>query len=111
MTIGRLCEHIICLLHTPIRVYSEEGMKISVYGDNGEQQDVIDCDPEFGQMLLGLRNPDCPVVHLEPHYIVYAVVAAGEQTYLLGPCCLGQDDHIAAKYLIKEHRLDHRKPL
>ncbi len=110
MRIERLCEHIICLIHAPIRVYNKNGVQVSVYGDNGEQQDVIDCDQEFCQMLLGLRNPDSPIVYLELKHIIYAIVAAGDETYLIGPCFLGQDERAAARYLMKAHKMNLRKP-
>ncbi len=44
--------------------------------------------------------PDLSIVYLELKHIIYAVVAAGDETCLIGPCCLGQDERTAARYLI-----------
>lgn len=110
MTIERLCEHIICMIHAPVRIYNESGVLTSVYVDHGEQQDVMACDPGFCQMLLGRRNLDSPIVYLEEKYIIYAVIATEKQTYLIGPCCMGQNERVASKHLVKAHGMNPAEP-
>ena len=58
LTIERLCERIIYLTHTPIRVYRQDGSLERVYLDNGEMQDPVACDPQLLAGLLERRRKD-----------------------------------------------------
>lgn len=110
MTIEQLCQHIIYLVHAPIHVYDESGNQLEVYIDNGEQQDVLDCDVGLRKLLLEKKNPDYPMLHLEFHQIVYGIVYAEGKTYILGPCALGNDAVFTSQYLMRTHGLELEKP-
>lgn len=62
MNTEQLCNHIIHLIHMPIHVYNEEGIQTAVYVDNGEQQDVIECDSGLLELLLEKGCDDYPVL-------------------------------------------------
>lgn len=106
----QICSHIIRLMHAPIRIYSQSGEKLAVYIDHGEQQDVIECDEELRLMLLKKSKTDYPVLYLEAEQIIYGIVSDGGETFLLGPCCLGNASREAAGYLIRKHNMDTQKP-
>lgn len=110
MNAEQLCDHIIHLIHMPIHVYDENGTQTAVYIDNGEQQDVIECDGELRRMLLKKRNPEYPVLYLEARQIIYGIVAGKDRTYVIGPCCLSRAGTEAARYLIRTHQMDTEKP-
>ncbi len=111
LTLERLCGHLIRLIHAPVRIYDEAGTPIAVYVDNGEQQDIMDCDPAFRRMLLGLcGEPESVKLHLEADRILYAALRGKEQRCLMGPCSLDRDVESADRYLTRAHGLDARKP-
>lgn len=110
MTIEQLCRHIIYLIHTPIHVYGGNGEQLEVYIDNGEQQDVLDCDPDFRNLLLSKKNPEHPMLHLEFQQVVYAMIYSEGKTYILGPCALGHDESFISQYLVRAHGLDADRP-
>lgn len=110
MNAEQLCNHIIHLIHMPIHVYDEKGVRTAVYIDHGEQQDVIDCDGELLVLLLKKAKPEYPVFHLEARQILYGIVMGEDKTYVVGPCCLGRADAEAARYLVKTHHMDPEKP-
>lgn len=110
MTIERLCHHVIYLVHAPIHVYDDSGSQLEMYIDNGEQQDVLDLDENFRNLLLSKKNPEYPILHLEFQKIVYGIVYAEGKIYILGPCALGNDAVSAAQYLARVHGLDEKKP-
>lgn len=110
LTTERLCTHIIRLLHTPIRVFDADGNLTAVYVDHGEQQDVLSCDPDFLALLLKKGREEAPILHLETEEIVYGILRDGASIYIMGPCCFGRDTAMAAKYLIRTHRMDPIRP-
>lgn len=110
LTTERLCAHIIRLLHTPIRVYDADGNQTAVYVDHGEQQDVLSCDPDFLALLLKKGREEAPVLHLEEEEIVYGILRDGASVYIMGPCCIGRDVATAAKYLLRAHKMDLKRP-
>lgn len=108
--IARLCTRIIRLIHTPVRVYDEAGKSISVYVDNNEQQDPLACDEVLLRNLLYQRRLDCPNLYLDGNDIIYGIIWNGENTYILGPCCLGRDPVAAARRLVRQHGMDRKRP-
>lgn len=56
MTNAQLCRRIIHLIHAPIHVYNANGDCCNIYVDNGEQQDLLSCDPDFVQELLEKKS-------------------------------------------------------
>lgn len=34
----------------------------------------------------------------------------GESTYIAGPCCVGSDPVTAARRIVRQHRLDRKRP-
>jgi len=110
LTIDRLCARIIRLIHTPIRVYDPDGNLITVYVDNGEQQDPVSYDRMLLRQLLEQRRPDCPALYIEGEHVIYGIFCNEENTYILGPCCLGQDPIAAARRLMREHGMDPKQP-
>lgn len=110
MTMEQLCQHLMRLIHAPIRVYDQDGQRIAVYQDNGEQQDIFERDQEFLQVLLSKRSIHYPVLHVETEQIIYGIVSTSQSTYLCGPCCLGRNVGISQRYLVKKHGLDEKIP-
>lgn len=110
LTTERLCSHIIRLLHAPIRVYDAEGKQTAVYVDHGEQQDVFACDSDFLALLLKKGREEAPILHLEEEETVYGILKGGTDIYMIGPCCFGRDTMMAAKYLIRAHKMDPQRP-
>lgn len=106
LTLPRLCTHIISLVHAPIRVYNTMGEPLAIFVDHGEQPDVLACDQDLLTALLKKSSAAHPVLHLEAKEIVYCIVSIDEKRYILGPCCLGQNPMLAAKHLIKQHKLN-----
>lgn len=110
MTMEQLCQRIIYLAHTPIHVYDDSGKQLEVYIDNGEQQDILDCDVDFRKQLLSKKDPEYPMLHLEFQQVVYGIVYAEGKTYILGPCALGHDEAFISQYLVRTHNLDADRP-
>lgn len=108
--IERLCIRIIRLIHTPIHIYDTSGALVAVYVDKGEQQDVLACDEELLRCLLEKRQEDHPIIHFEKDEIIFGVMCDKEVTYILGPCCLGNDPVVAAKAFSRRHKLDPKRP-
>lgn len=106
MTIQQLCGHLTRLIHCPIRVYDNSGMRINFYIDNGEQQDIFDNDRDFLNLLLIKKNPGKPIIFLENETIIYGIFGDETDTYIMGPCCLDRDEVMAAKYIVKKHKMD-----
>ena len=110
MNTEQLCNHIIHLIHMPVRVYTEEGILEKVYIDHGEQQDVLDCDGGLLKLLLEKGRKDYPALYLEAGQIIYGIVKGGGKVYISGPCCISRAETEAAHYLIKIHHMDSQKP-
>lgn len=104
-----LCNHIVHLVHAPIYVYNEQKEQITVYIDNGEQQCLYDCDPQFLEFLLGQGREE-PLLYVEERSIIYGIIKTGGDTYILGPCALERDEVAAAGYLVRRHRMDCHMP-
>lgn len=110
LTTRRLCARIIRLLHAPIYVYKLDGSRSCVYIDHGEQQHPLDCDPALLEKLLDRGRREAPILHLEANEMIYGLVRDEAELYILGPCCLGQDPILAAKYLVRAHSMNPKKP-
>lgn len=110
MTNAQLCRRIIHLIHAPIHVYNTNGDCSNIYVDNGEQQDLLSCDPDFVRELLEKKQAEYPVLYLEAGKIIYGIVCDNEETYILDPCSLEADTLAMEKYLIRNHRLNPRSP-
>lgn len=106
----RMYDHVIRLIHSPVRVYDEKGRRSEIYVDQGEQQDVLDCDTSFLQNLLNAGKEEHPVLFLETEQIAYGIVALVSGCIIIGPCCIGYDDIKAAKYIVRNHGMDPEKP-
>lgn len=110
LTIDRLCARMIRLIHTPVRIYDKTGNQTAVYTDNGEQQDPVACDAGLRQLLLEQCAPDHPSLYLGDEDVVYGVFGDEENTYILGPCCLGRDPAAISRKLVHRHRMNPDKP-
>lgn len=110
LTIERLCTRIVHLIHTPIRVYDRGGNQIITYIDNDEQQDPVACDRGLSQQLLECRRLDCPSIYLDGDDLIFGIIWNGDDTYILGPCCLGQNSRAAARQLVQKYGMDAKRP-
>ena len=81
-----LYNHIVHLVHAPIYVYNEQKELAAVYIDNGEQENLFDCDGEFLAFLVDQGKEE------------------------LGFCGLDRNEAENAKYLVRRHHLDPRRP-
>lgn len=104
-----LYNHIVHLVHAPIYVYNGQKEQAAVYIDNGEQQSLFDCDPQFLEFLLRMGK-EKSLLYVEERSIVYGIIRRDEETYILGPCALERDEVAAAKYLVRRHRMDSGMP-
>ena len=111
LTTVELCEHLMGLLHTPIRHYDSEGHCIEVFQDHGEQQDPLCLDTVFLQELLALGRPDCPAVYCEFGGVLYGIVVTPQEgTLILGPSALTSDSLELAAAVAAQHKLDPNFP-
>ncbi len=111
LTTVELCEHLMGLLHTPIRHYDPEGNCIQVFQDRGEQQDPLRLDAGFLRELLALGRPDCPAVYCELDGALYGIIVTpGEGTLVLGPSALPVDSRELAAAVAARHNLDPARP-
>ena len=88
MEIQRVCHYVTGFLHAPIRVFDLEGNQAEVYWDSGAQQNPAQLEPELCTALLTLAQPLQPALHVEGKGILYGVVKAHREAYLVGPCRL-----------------------
>jgi len=110
MTNEQLCYHIMHIIHTPICVYNAHGIRIAVHIDNGEQQNVLTCDPDFVRELLNKREQEHPVLYLEAQKVVYGIISSGDEIYIIGPCSLHKDTRSVSRYLVRQHHMTHSIP-
>lgn len=104
-----LYNHIVRLVHAPIYVYNEQKEQTEVYFDNGEQQSLFACDPEFLEFLLK-QGKEEPLLYVEERNIIYGIIKKGGRTYILGPNVMERDAAAAAKYLVRRHGMDPEMP-
>lgn len=62
LNIDELCEHLMGLLHTPIRRYDADGNCVATFHDRGEQQDPLIQDVSFLNKLRMMANPLTPAI-------------------------------------------------
>ena len=110
LTAEQLARHMIQLLHAPIHVYDCSGVQTAVFVDNGEQQDVLDCDRDLVNLLLSKGSPERPLLYLEEQEILFGIAASETETWLLGPCTLGSDEVSSARLVVRKHGLDAEQP-
>lgn len=110
MTEARFCEHIIFLVHAPLRVYDKSGIRQTVYVDHGEQADILEADPVFEKMLLEKKREEFPILYIEQAHIAYGIIAGEERDYILGPCCMDGRPSSAVRRLLKKHGMDMDTP-
>ncbi len=104
-----LYNHIVHLVHAPIYVYNEQKELAAVYIDNGEQENLFDCDGEFLAFLVD-QGKEEPLLYVEERSIIYGMIKREGNTYILGPCGLDRNEAENAKYLVRRHHLDPRRP-
>lgn len=105
LTTERLCKHMIRLLHAPIHIYNPDRTKKEQYSDRDDQSDLFDCDEAFLASLLAMGREDRPVLYLELEEVIYGIIRDAGVTYILGPCCLGNNSGAAALRLASSHHL------
>jgi len=108
LSVRQLCFHLCYMLHTPVRLYDAAGNCLTNDLIISDQEDPLICDPEFASTLLTMRRCEHPVLHMEEHDAVYAVIPAEqEQTILLGPFCYNRPTAAASQSTARQHRLKH----
>ena len=105
-----LCMRLIQFVHVPFRLYDRDGSLRRTFIDNGEQEDPVSSDGTLLRQLLERRRTDYPVLWMDGEDVAYGIVSDGESTYIAGPCCLGSDPVTAARRMVRQHRLDRKKP-
>ena len=104
----QLCYHLCYMLHTPIRLYDKSGICLTTGTVTEDQEDPLICDPDFAASLLAMRQCERPMLHVETHGTVYAVIPAEEeQTVLLGPFCYTRSTASASLGVARQHHLRH----
>lgn len=108
---AEFCDHLMGLLHTPIRQYDNQGNCLAVFQDRGEQQDPVEQDQVFRSQLMELANLNCPAIYQELDGALYGVVATPEDgIFLLGPSSLQRDSRELARAVAARHGLDKKIP-
>lgn len=110
MQTDRLCHNLICLLHAPIRAYEADGKQVAFYVDQGEQEDILACDPVFRDELLEIGKQGRTMLHFEDAMIAYGIVPAEAEVYILGPVYLGDNLREASKLLTRKHGMSRKDP-
>ena len=106
MTIDQLCNHIIYFIHTPIHKFNQEGKCIRVYIDHGELPEFFADTPVLLKELLEKKHLDYPMIHLECRQIAFGIVGDRKSTYVIGPCCIGQDISAAVYDFARKNHID-----
>lgn len=108
---AEFCDHLMRLLHTPIRQYDKTGKCVAVFQDRGEQQDPLKQDQVFLTQLLELANLNCPAIYQELDGALYGIMATPEDgIFILGPSSLHRDSRELAKAVAARHGLDRSIP-
>lgn len=111
LTTDELCEHMMGLLHTPVRRYAHTGECLAVFRDCGEQQDPLVEDTAFREQLLEMADPACPIIYYELEGALYGVLETPQDGILiLGPCALPTDSRSLADAVAARHGLDRKRP-
>lgn len=101
----RFCEHVIFLVHAPLRVYDKHGNREKIYVDYGEQIDLLEADAEYKDFLLQKKKIDSPILYTEQQHIIYGIIGGKEHDYILGPCCLDGKPVTAVCNLLQKHKI------
>lgn len=101
-----LCNHLIYLLHAPIRWYSSQRVPQMFYQNFDQEHDPVAYDPFFENQLLDQANDQFPVLHFEFNSVIYGIIkSANEGFFILGPCSLALDTRTTAKKISRAHHI------
>ena len=110
INLDKMCDHILRLMHAPVRGYSNIGTRSFFKGDD-ETNDPLSCDAAFEAMLIKKGNPEYPVFYIEKDSIIYIIVADDkDNTYILGPVCCSGSPTAASSEVVKLHNMDKNFP-
>jgi AraC-like DNA-binding protein len=102
----QLCNHLIHLLHAPIRCYNQQKIPLTQHKKHKQQDDPVIQDPSFEDFLLTKANDQFPVLHFEFNAIVYGVIKTPTEGYfILGPCSLVSDNKNVVQKIAKAHHI------
>ena len=95
------------MLHIPIRIFEKDGTEVDMRHAGDNQEDILECDPEFRKALFDARKDDQPVLRYEARSVVFAVIPAnGERTIIMGPAKYVSDSVGDAKAIAANHHLE-----
>ena len=80
-----------------------------LFRSNGEQENLFDCDGEFLAFLVD-QGKEEPLLYVEERSIIYGMIKREGNTYILEPCGLDRNEAENAKYLVRRHHLNPRRP-
>lgn len=105
-TTEEMCNHLIPLLHAPIRWYDSEGVQRVQHQHFDQPQDPLIQDPDLEKLLLGKATEQYPVLYFEFDSVIYGIIQSPQDgIFILGPCSLGLDSRKTAAKLCQEHHL------
>lgn len=81
-----ICNHILRILHTPVRQYKTSGgYELTQYYGDSPSTDAVESDPSFAEILCSAGKKEYPVIYMEVYPVYYAVICHHTSCFIIGP--------------------------
>lgn len=88
MNIEYICNHIVKMIQSPIRIYNLYGALEKIIGISEDFENSL--DPKLENFLLVSSNKDYPILNIDKDNIVYSSIFLFDKKILIGPNCINR---------------------